>query len=67
MPDEPVVDSAVDEPVEIIDPDTPLSELPQTGVLSIYNIFALTGAALIALGMAFRLIVSVYKKHRSKV
>ena len=62
----PEVLAEVFEPVEIEDPDTPLAILPQTGVVSIYNIIFLAGAALIAIGMAARLAISVSKKNKNR-
>ena len=65
-PDEPVVEPEIEEPVEFVpDPDTPLANLPQTGVLSIYSILLLIGASLTAMGMAARLVISVKSKNKS--
>ena len=49
-PTPPPVDE-IEESTPIIDPDTPLGEIPQTGISSIYEYFTLFGIVMISLGV----------------
>ena len=48
--EEPVVE--IEEAVEIIEPDVPLANLPQTGLSMLYQVLLFAGAALVGLGVA---------------